>query len=90
MLGSSGWWNWSITWGSGGPSRRGERHEGAAESFWSRDHQHLPSKNAALELRERRLGQARARSTPVASSPKPGESGFSFIAVSSTRKIRSD
>ena len=53
MFGSSGWWNWSITCGSGGPSRRANATNCAGVSDSAREHQHLAAKECRLELGER-------------------------------------
>ena len=57
MFGSSGWWNWSITCGCGGPKRRANATNCAASSVWARNDQHLVREERALELGERRVGQ---------------------------------
>ena len=66
MLESSGWWNWSITWGSGGPNRHANADEFRRRELLAAHHQHLPREERALELRERRFRQ-RVREVDVRS-----------------------
>ena len=64
MFGSSGWWNWSITCGSGGPKRRANATNCAGVSDWPRSTSTWPRKNASLDLGER-IGGERARDVDV-------------------------
>ncbi len=55
MFGSSGWWNWSITCGCGGPMRRAKATNCAALSDCARNGEHLVRIERALEFGKQRV-----------------------------------
>ena len=57
MFGSSGWWNWSITCGCGGPMRRAKATNCAARDVLRAQREHLMVVERVLERGEGRIGQ---------------------------------
>ena len=76
MFGSSGWWNWSITCGSGGPKRRAKATNSRGVSFCPRSTSTWPRKNAGSSSANVASSSGSETSTSDVSSPKPAQSGL--------------